>query len=181
MDEKQKELQNKYPDFLSNIYCGWSTGSGWNKLLEIAFRSIQSHLDDIKYRNEWVDNNPEQAKKFDTIKRELPELQVAQIKQKFGGLRLYIDNMDEYTNGIVAMTENMSWHICEDCGNPGKLREGGWYRTLCDTCHSPASREAKRQLRDKQFKEEFEKRAAQRQALKELSELGQELQPDDYK
>jgi hypothetical protein len=32
------------------------------------------------------------------------------------------------------MAESMSSVTCEDCGIPGKVRGGGWIRTLCDTC-----------------------------------------------
>ena len=58
----------------------------------------------------------------------------AQVKEKFGGLRFYVDNHSEYVNGILAMAESMSTRICQDCGNPGRAAKGGWIRTLCKAC-----------------------------------------------
>ena len=35
---------------------------------------------------------------------------------------------------LIEEAETKSATICEDCGKPGKLRSGGWIRTLCDEC-----------------------------------------------
>lgn len=59
-------------------------------------------------------------------------VRVMQIKEKFGGLRFYIDGGDECIRGMIQMACAMSLHICEDCGNPGRMRSDNWYRTLCD-------------------------------------------------
>jgi hypothetical protein len=58
----------------------------------------------------------------------------AQVKEKFGSLRLYMNNETPYISGAIAMAESMSGHICEVCGEPGQRRSGGWIRTLCDDC-----------------------------------------------
>jgi hypothetical protein len=55
-----------------------------------------------------------------------------QVKEKFGGLRFYYMNGDEFVHGAVALAERMSYTICEECGVAGKSRGGGWVRTLCD-------------------------------------------------
>lgn len=58
---------------------------------------------------------------------------IAQIKEKFGGLRYYADgHIDEQMNGMIDFAESLSYTICEKCGEPGKLRSGGWMKTLCD-------------------------------------------------
>lgn len=58
---------------------------------------------------------------------------IAQIKEKFGGLRYYADgDVDEQMDGMIDFAESLSYTICEECGAPGKLRGGGWMRTLCD-------------------------------------------------
>jgi hypothetical protein len=58
---------------------------------------------------------------------------IAQIKEKFGGLRYYADgDIDEQMDGMIDFAESLSYTICEECGAPGKLRSGGWMRTLCD-------------------------------------------------
>lgn len=68
--------------------------------------------------------------------REVPDLisQVVadQVKEKFGTLRFYYHGGDEQIYGMVRMAESMSAVTCEECGTPGKIRNGGWIRTLCD-------------------------------------------------
>jgi len=56
-----------------------------------------------------------------------------QVKEKFGQLRFYADGGDAYTRGVLSMAEAMSYSMCEECGAPGVVRRGGWWRTLCDT------------------------------------------------
>ena len=41
---------------------------------------------------------------------------------------------------IVQRWEEKSADVCEQCGQPGTLRKGGWLKTLCDRC--AASHEA---------------------------------------
>lgn len=59
--------------------------------------------------------------------------QVTQVKEKFGGLRFYINGgSDEMYNRIMD-AERLSCEICEICGEKGELRTDiGWYLTLCE-------------------------------------------------
>jgi hypothetical protein len=61
-----------------------------------------------------------------------PDYEAEQVKEKFGILRVYVTPSE--ADGIVVRYENRSGHICEECGRPGRLRKGGWLRTLCDEC-----------------------------------------------
>lgn len=54
-----------------------------------------------------------------------------QVKEKFGGLRFYHDGSPS-TQTIARAVEHLSYGICDACGAPGRLRVGGWTRTLCD-------------------------------------------------
>ena len=45
---------------------------------------------------------------------------------------------------MVRMAESWAANTCEECGHPGKMRNGGWIRTLCD------EHEAERQARMKE-------------------------------
>jgi len=59
--------------------------------------------------------------------------EVCQVKEKFGGLRFYInEGSDEMFNRIIkAETESLT--ICEISGKFGELRTDiGWFRTLSD-------------------------------------------------
>lgn len=56
----------------------------------------------------------------------------SQIKEKYATLRWYFDGPDDGIADIIEAAELLSGHICEKCGRPGKLREGGWMSTRCD-------------------------------------------------
>lgn len=76
-----------------------------------------------------------------------PDVQVAQVKEKFGGLRYYYDlpgeevevesvlgkTQSEVVEKLVDQAELVSTWICEVCGKPGHT-DGfghGWLLTLC--------------------------------------------------
>ena len=69
---------------------------------------------------------------------DLSRFALTQIKEKFGGLRIYLGGMEtglfEDVNDIVENAETESYTICEKCGKPGEPRKGGWIKTLCDEC-----------------------------------------------
>ncbi len=59
--------------------------------------------------------------------------EVCQVKEKFGGLRFYINSASMEVFDRITKAENESYTICEVTGLPGKLRTDiGWYVTLCD-------------------------------------------------
>lgn len=61
-------------------------------------------------------------------------IDIFQIKQKFGGLRFYVDSKAP-ADLLLAIHEaqQKSFSICEECGAAGSLREKRHYvRTLCD-------------------------------------------------
>lgn len=58
----------------------------------------------------------------------------SQIKEKFGTLRFYMSSGTEEMWKLIHEAEEKSAHTCEDCGAPGKERNDGWIRTLCDEC-----------------------------------------------
>ena len=61
--------------------------------------------------------------------------QVAQIKQKMGGLRFSADGADEAQRALVNEAEDTSWTVCEFCGQPGKpVSHHGWIVTSCVEC-----------------------------------------------
>jgi hypothetical protein len=78
---------------------------------------------------------------YDLIKSLIDELialgwdrRVHQVKEKFGGLRFYVENIPEGGEEIIRKYESLSYKICEKCGEEGQLRGGNgqWLRTLCE-------------------------------------------------
>ena len=59
--------------------------------------------------------------------------QVTQVKEKFGGLRFYINSGESEIHQSILQAETESYNICEICGEHGKPRTNGWYQTLCDS------------------------------------------------
>lgn len=122
-DEFVKRLETNYPKMFAQPYGGVCTGAGWWPIIETLCANIQSYTD-------WQNKNHE---KHPVV----PQVVVAQIKEKFGGLRFYYDGGDDKIQGMVTMAEAWAGHHCETCGNVGKSRSGGWIRTLCDEHAKP--------------------------------------------
>ena len=62
-----------------------------------------------------------------------PDYTIEQIKQKFGGLRYYVANIDYYKiNDLIEAAYHKAEVTCEMCGEPGKLVNHGGMRTLCE-------------------------------------------------
>lgn len=68
-----------------------------------------------------------------------PQVQVTQVKEKFGNLSFYVSTdhekgIWETVQNLIAISENKSSETCEVCGKCGKITDGrkrGWIRTLC--------------------------------------------------
>jgi hypothetical protein len=72
---------------------------------------------------------------IEQIYNALPENAViCQIKEKFGGLRFYVDNISQELQHMIGELETKSETICELCGKPGKTDRHGWWKTLCPEC-----------------------------------------------
>lgn len=78
----------------------------------------------------------------------LPDYTIAQVKEKYAGLRYYIhsfgvapdDPRIDMARALIADAENRSLSICQICGAAGSMRtDRGWYATLCDD-HASTSR-----------------------------------------
>jgi hypothetical protein len=69
---------------------------------------------------------------FDALATIKGQVKIVQVKEKWGGLRIYTDYINEQLDTAIRAAEHDSFTICEECGLPGKLRGGSWYRTLCD-------------------------------------------------
>lgn len=104
-----KPASPRYPTFV--IYEGYdlqlavdSVGSGWAPLIKEVFSFIEENKIHSK---------------------------VIQVKEKWGGLRIYTDVMHMELDKKIIEIEERSLSICEVCGEQGTLRGGSWYRTLC--------------------------------------------------
>ena len=117
----EHRLKEQYPEMFSQPYGGIAVGEGWWPIIESLCDHIHHY---VKHKNEQRDqyNRGEGC----------PPVIVAQIKEKFGGLRFYYNGGDATVDGMVRMAESWAAHSCEECGKPGERRSGSWIRTLCD-------------------------------------------------
>ncbi len=128
-DAFTKQMEARFPKMFAEPYGGFSCGEGWWPILEALCGQIQHHID-------WKNKQSEVV----------AQVTVNQIKEKFGGLRFYYSGGDDVIDGMVRMAESWAAHSCEECGAPGKSREGGWIRTLCDTHEAERQQHMKERL-----------------------------------
>jgi hypothetical protein len=144
MDQQlQNQLFEKYPQFFTNkdkgiqfscMAWGIECNNGWYEILASLCWMIRQHEDNkIWTKKYFEENDPEKLKQ----EPEYFPVKFDQIKEKYGGLRLYFSGGDEYVEGLVSMAEAISYKTCEVCGNKGECNKNGWFTTLC-----PAHRES---------------------------------------
>lgn len=157
----QDELIAKYPKIFKDlryIECG----DGWYTLIDTLCDSIQRLIDNRESmrdlnisHNERVQaaldgnlqplkdyyahaGNPDEwvaywvKQKLLKVPDPIEQVVALQVKEKFGGLRFYVSGSDKYIRGMIYMAENLSLVTCEECGKPGRPRDGKWISTLCD-------------------------------------------------
>lgn len=142
-DAFAKAMEEKYPKMFANPYGGFAVDAGWWPIIKSLCSQIDSYT---RWRNgtreALLKDNPYDHEIPDAV----PQVVVAQIKEKFGGLRFYYDGGDEHIGGMVRMAESWAAHSCETCGAPGTAGGKGWIKTLCATHRAEA---------DARYKERF--------------------------
>lgn len=124
-----------------------------NKILVDEFPFIGMHdpwtgeiLEDYDYYHTWLDDiEPGWKKTFgldlcielkEALLKDnsLDKFQFMQIKEKFGGLRLYSSGYEENTKNALTKYEELSYYICGHCGRQATKVSTGWIYPFCDKC-----------------------------------------------
>lgn len=104
---------------------GVECGKGWYGLLQPI----------IDYINEYNK----------TIEKEEDKLVPLQIKEKFGGLRIYMNYSTEELNKMINKAEDESYHVCEMCGSKKHIGYTmGYIQTICLDCVKKLSKRDER-------------------------------------
>ena len=107
----------------------WECGKGWWPLVEKVAAAIDS---------------------FNAAHHDSP-VEVTQIKQKFGGLRIYHYNAPEDIRQLIDNAIEASWHTCERCGATEGVTTNldGYRLTLCPECQRQSGQRqiSKRKIR----------------------------------
>jgi hypothetical protein len=93
---------------------GFECGGGWLKLID----QLSSDITELDKRDGTT-----------TI--------AVQVKEKYGGLRFYVEGGSEAVFEAIDKAEEESLRTCEACGEPGSLRGVGWLSTMCNKCWAP--------------------------------------------
>lgn len=108
----EQELKEKLRknDQEVTMYDYFECGPGWHPLIKEALTKLEAL------------NSADQA--------------VLQVKEKFGGLRIYLSVHNDETDAIIRAAELEASRTCEECGaqEQVELRGGGWLKNLCDVC-----------------------------------------------
>jgi hypothetical protein len=136
--ELQNKLYEKYPQLFVNkdktpmqspMSFGIECGEGWYDILSSLCWMIKQHEENIaervKIRNKFGTQNDGEDLDYSPVHFD-------QIKEKYGGLRVYFSGGDKYIEGLVSMAEAMSYKICDVCGNKGEANKKGWISTHCE-------------------------------------------------
>ena len=155
--ELDEALCAKYPlifrdrneDMRTTAMCwGICTGDGWYNIIDTLCGMLTSDYNNAKSRYDFIkdklnlpqwegSNKIVTQEMIDEAKAKLDEeaerVPVAsQVKEKFGGLRFYVQAATDKHYSYINFAESMSYRVCEECGAPGKTYTDGWHTTLCD-------------------------------------------------
>jgi len=117
-----KYLHDHYPELFSKeLYP--ECGIGWFDIIDDLSRQISAYVKAL----------PTQTQRY---------AEVVQIKEKFGGLRYYVqyhnltDNQIQEIESLIRVAESRTAVTCEDCGDDGSMVSPRkyWMRTLCGAC-----------------------------------------------
>ncbi len=109
----KEQIETEFPEMFSDVYCGNDMPPGWGDIVYKLCEDISIKSDHVK---------------------------VAQVKEKFGGLRFYVDMDTDFIpletareiSSLIAKAEEESYMTCDLCGRLGTLdTTRGWHRTLC--------------------------------------------------
>lgn len=155
--ELDKKLVEKYPLIFRDRYApatqtamcwGFSCGDGWYNIIDTLCELLYANYNRAKNTYEFIkDKNGKKLwsvskdlvtqeeidEKRMVMEEEAKKIPIAiQVKEKYGGLRFYVNRATVEHYNYIAFAGRMSYHTCEECGAPGKLYIDGWHRTLCN-------------------------------------------------
>jgi hypothetical protein len=83
--------------------------------------------------NGWAEIIWALSEKIEQWNKEHPDtpVQAMQVKEKYGGLRFYVNHEPDEIRALIDKAEKKSYKTCEMTGKPGRLCiKGSWYKTL---------------------------------------------------
>jgi len=139
-DKNEEQLLRDFPGiFQKSGDISFDVDDGWYHIIHVLMSKLSYDYENAQRRLKYAIEHP------NDVKETIPQLEkmvsdayanmpmVRQVKEKFGGLRFYTTGVLQDQYAFIEFAESMSYHVCEVCGSPGKIRNSGWIKTLCDT------------------------------------------------
>ena len=165
-------FKDRNGDMKSTLMCwGFSCGDGWYTIIDQLCSMLTGEYNQKKDAYDYVsgrlgepmfgykpDDTPagviitqemldKRKAEMDTAALSVPV--AVQVKEKFGGLRFYVQGATDKHWNYISFAEGMSYRTCEECGGVGQRYTIGWHRTLCDIHADMAYGDAAEQYRTK--------------------------------
>jgi hypothetical protein len=157
-------FKNRFGDMRETAMCwGFECGDGWYNIIDVLCGLMTSEYRQRKESYEfakeclekhggkfpWGGDKEVTAKEVEEKRLAMEEAAAripvaSQVKEKFGGLRFYVQAATDKHYNYITFAENMSYHTCEECGKPGTYYPFGWHHVSCD---EHATEEDKENLR----------------------------------
>ncbi len=112
-DELSDFLVKTYPNlYKKNMY--FECQDGWFNLIEDLSEQLESIISKMEEKDRPY---------------------AVQVKEKFGGLRFYMNDLTSEIDELITKWEVLSYFVCEQCGDKGeRLSINHWITTLCQKC-----------------------------------------------
>jgi len=149
-------FRDRHENMQNTAMCwGFDCGDGWYNIIDTLcgmltseYRGAKSrydHLAEVGIGNVLYGTKTVTQEALDEAKAKLDEETLSvpvavQVKEKFGGLRFYVQAATDKHYNFISFAESMSYRTCEECGAPGKTYTDGWHRTMCDIHAAMAGR-----------------------------------------
>lgn len=107
----QDELRRRYPWAARTSFA---VGDGWKDLVTETFEKLDAAMKAVPV--------------------EEPDLGFAcqDVKEKYATLRIDVVPYVESVEIVCTEAEDRSEVVCDECGRPGVVRDGGWLTVRCD-------------------------------------------------
>jgi hypothetical protein len=103
----EEEYRLRYPSLFDDSLISFNVGNGWRGILDRLCDKLVN-----------------------------TKCKIVQVKEKFGGLRFYVENETTEITHMIHEAELESYKTCEYCGTTKDVTtSGSWLKTLCESCN----------------------------------------------
>ena len=148
-----EHLIEKYPKIFQDYEgnpgrCNWyGVPKGWLPIVDKLCYVIQQYCDSPTSvpNPDYVEGSTYESEDTTThryISVDRPQVRCIQMKEKFAGLRFYVEDADSFVYGLIRFAEHLCSNTCESCSTEENLGfTKGWITVRCKKCADEAGKE----------------------------------------